>query len=591
MPLRVPTVDGPSVQERPLQGGFQRSLASPELLGGGQARQLGEAGRAMQEVGAQIQEREDADMLMRAETEVKAKYLEWEGEAKQRKGQAAWGVAKEAGQWWDKEASRVSEQLSNPRQKYLFGQKVAQMRGLSVGQFSGYEAGERRASLDQSAQASIVSSINMAAANPLNVELLNATKGDILKRNQVRAQINGWAPEMAEAQRMTDLTNLHKQVIQGLVRDNPEAAQAYFEANKAEINGSEHAEVGAFAAKATATKVGEAAAEAAWMTLGPKGDRDAVQLDKLEQAIRDRKDIGDEAKKSAIAALKERTVAFKDARRERDDALEAKVNIAVMQGAGATQVQRMPEFMQMDGEKQRRLMDFIENRQLRRVQQAAAQESRAAASEAREQTRLTRQGMGAYLVYSNPDNLAGMSEAQVVNLLPVLGNELTQHLMQQKRALAKPEKLAEARMDAEDFNHVGRQMGLPIDKAKSENDKALVGEVKFRVEQVIAATQQRAGKTLTREEKMTVMRQEMARTVSVSTWGGFSSEEVPVIGLSPDQAAKVVIPAADRAQLAEAMKIMYQRTKSPDYEPTPENLRRFYLLSKSPAAGLILPKK
>lgn len=589
MALRVPTVDGPSVQERPLQGGFQRSIASPELLGGN-ARQLGEAGRALQEVGAQIQEREDADMLMRAETEVKAKYLEWEGEAKGRKGQAAWGIAKEAGQWWDKESARVGEQLTNPRQKQLFNQKVTQMRGLSVGAFSGYEAGQRRDSLDQSAQASITSSINMAAANPGNVELLQATRGDILQRNQVRARVNGWAPEMAEAQRVADLTNLHKQVIQGLVRDRPDAALAYFEANKAEIAGSEHAEVGAFAAKATATKMGESAAEAAWQTIGPKGDRDPVQLDKLEEAIRKRTDIGDEAKKTGIAALRERATAFKDSRRERDEGLEARVNVAVMQGAGATQVQRMPEFMQMDGEKQRRLMDFIENRNLRRAQVAAANESRQDAAEARQQRRLERNGMARYLEMSNPEKLAGMTEQQIINELPTLGDAHTKHLMERRRALAKPEKLAEARMDRDDFNHVARQMALPVDEKASPDQKAAMGELHFRVEQVIDATQRRTGKNMTRAEKLDMMRQEMARTVTVDTWG-WNNKEVPVIALGRDEVAKVMIPAADRAELATAMARKYQATGNKEFEPTPENLRRFYLLSKSNAADLILPGK
>jgi hypothetical protein len=515
MAIRVPTVDGPGVAASPLQPSMQRSSVSPGLL---QNDQVERAGRAMQEVGAAIQERTDADLVMRAETELKNQYVTWESEAKQRRGQQAWGVAKDASKWFEDNAGKIGENLTNDRQRYLFGQTVQKLRTQSIGTFSDFEAGQRRESLDTSAQASIIGSTNIAAANPQNPEVIASAKADIIKRNQARAQLNGWSPEIAAAKEAEYVTNFHKQVIQGLVRDNPSAAEAYFQANKGEIEGSQQAEIGAFAAKATATRVGEQTADAAWQTLGPKGDRDPVQLDKLEQAIRDRKDISDDAKKAGIAAVRERAAAFKDSRRERDEALEASVNQAVMQGAGATQVQRMPEFLAMDGEKQRRLMDFIENRSLRREQMAAAREGRAAAAEAREQTRLARQGMGAYLIYSNPDTLSGMTENQVLNLLPSLGNELTSHLMQQKRALANPGKLAEARMDTEDFNHIARQMKMPVDERATPDQKEQLGELKYRVEQRIAAVQQSTGKPMARNEKMDLMRQEMARTVTVSGW-------------------------------------------------------------------------
>jgi hypothetical protein len=345
--------------------------------------------------------------------------------------------------------------------------------------------------------------------------------------------------------------------------------------------------VGAFAAKATATRLGEAAADSAWQQLGPKGDRDPVQLDLLSQAIRDRTDIGDEAKKTAITALKERAAAFKDARRERDDALEARVNQAVMNGAGATAVARMPEFMQMDGEKQRRLMDFMESRSLRNEQRAAARESRAATAEGREQTRLARQGMGAYLVYSNPDTLAGMTENQVLNLLPSLGNELTANLVQQRRALAaNPQKLAEARMDDDDFKQVAQEMGMRPFAAKSEEEKAELGALKFRVEQMISTAQQGGKKVLGRGEKLELMRQEMARKVTVDGW--FSNSEVPVIALKPEDVARVAVPPADRREIAEQMQIMArQHPHDPRFKPTEDNLRRWYLRGKSRSADLI----
>lgn len=54
MPMRVPTVDGPSVAQQGLPGVRESSVASPELLGAG-ARQLGALGEAASTAGAEIE--------------------------------------------------------------------------------------------------------------------------------------------------------------------------------------------------------------------------------------------------------------------------------------------------------------------------------------------------------------------------------------------------------------------------------------------------------------------------------------------------------------------------------------------------------
>ena len=492
-------------------------------------------------------------------------------------------MAKEAAEWWEKEGAQVADSLQTPIQKRLFSQTVAKLRAQSVGQFSGYEAGQRRESLDASAQASIVGSINLAAANPGNGELLTSAKQDILRRTDMLAKLNGWDPAVKDVKQAEYLTNFHKQVIQGLVRDNPAAAETYFQTNKAEIEGSQHAEVGGFAATATATRLGEQAAEQAWQTLGPKSDRDPVQLDKLEEQVR-KSGLADEARKVAISALRERATAFKDARRERDDQLEASVNQAILDGKSAREIRSMPSFLSLSPESARKIVDFMESRALRHEQRAAAQESRADAAEARGQRRMAREGMGAYLQYSNPDTLRSMTEAQVLNLLPTLGNDLTRDLMEKRRTLNNPAKLAEARMDTDDFNHIAQQIG--IDPFRTAN-RAQVGELRYRVEQMISAAQQGGNKSLTRDEKMNLMRQEMARTVTVDGWFS-SAKDVPVIALKPEDIKNVVVPASDRREIADGLRAMAQKfPNDPRFAPTEDNLKRWYLKGKSPAAGLI----
>lgn len=120
--------------------------------------------------------------------------------------------------------------------------------------------------------------------------------------------------------------------------------------------------MGEFARKATATKRAEDAADAVWQTGGPKGDREPVQLDKLEAQLREQFKSDPDTAKLAIAGVRERAQAFKDARRERDDQLEAGVNQAILDGKSPGDIRRMPQFLQLSPESARKISDFMDNR-------------------------------------------------------------------------------------------------------------------------------------------------------------------------------------------------------------------------------------
>lgn len=579
---RVPTIQGPEVAQQALQG-RQSVNVTPRSAG-----QLADSGAAAFAIGRDIEQRTDADTLMRAETDIKSKYLEWEAEAKQRTGQNAWGIAKDAGAWWDENGMKAAEGLTSERQKAMFGQTLAQLKGTSIGQFSGFEAAQRRASVDASTQASIVGTINLAAANPQDTKSLGAAKVDIVKRVGMLSKLNGWPPELAALKEQEYLTNFHKQVIQGLVRDNPAAAQSYFETNKGEIEGSQHAEIGAFAEKATATRLGDTTADEVWQTAGPKSDRDPVALDVMEKQIRDRLKDNDAARQSAIAGLRERAAAFKDARRERDDQLEGSVNQAIMDGKSSREVRNMPAFLSLSPESARKIVTFMENQEFTRIQRGNAAMQREALAEDRADRQKMRTGMADYLRYSSPETLGNMTETQVLNLLPTLGTSLTRDLMEKRRTLANPLKLSEAKIDTDDFNQIAQQMGLRPFAAKTEDEKADLGLLKYRVEQMIASAQQGGKKVLGRDEKLSLMRQEMARTVTTDA-GFFSSEkQTPVLAIKPEQIKDVIVPKTDRKLISEAMQKRFNETGDARFAPTEDNLKRWYLKGKSPEAAKLI---
>lgn len=248
--MRVPVYDAPQVEARPLPGVRQDSVASPSLLNAPAAamerggKQLVAAGQDIAKIAGNMADRENADALFRAENAIKTEYIAFEQQAREsRRGAAAKDLTKDAADWWDRQGATHADNLSNPVQKRLFSQQVAKLRTQSMDGMSAYEAEQRRISLGESASASIASSINMAASQvntPTERPAIMGAKDDINKRIDILAKVNGWSPEMVEAKRAESLTNLHMQVLQNMVNSDPSRAKAYFEANKAEINGANH---------------------------------------------------------------------------------------------------------------------------------------------------------------------------------------------------------------------------------------------------------------------------------------------------------------------------------------------------------------
>lgn len=338
----VPRYDSPQVEQRALPGTRQSSVASPSLFNAAADQQVAmgkglmQAGEQVNAIAVKMQERENADLLFRTETALKDEYLKHEAGVRERKGQNAWGVTTETEQWFAEQEKKHSDALGNDVQRNLFKQQVTRLRQSAMGSISQYESGERRRSIEESAQASIVGSINMAAAraaeglvssgaNPGGATItqdengnpvatapgvtvgdnpIAGIKSDILKRVQVIAQLNGWAPERRALEEEKHLTNLHKQVIQAIVDKNPAQAREYFEANKAEIAGSEHDGIGKFLKTGALKTVAQEAADAVT----------ALGMSEAEAVDHIRKNYSGDEEAAAVAEVKTRFAEVQGAR-------------------------------------------------------------------------------------------------------------------------------------------------------------------------------------------------------------------------------------------------------------------------------------
>jgi len=190
-----------------------------------------------------------------------------------------------------------------------------------------------------------------------------------------------------------------------------------------------------------------------------------------------------------------------------------------------------------------------------------------------------------YMTASDPNVLSKMSRAQVEALRSDIGMEATNQLLNRWDGLQKPGKLAEARMDQDDFNEVADRLGLkPYAPHKNEKNKRALGTLKFRIEQLIDIEQDTTKRVMTRQEKMELMRKEMAREVLVNP-GIFSRNfETPAILLNREKLNDVVVPKDKRAEISEGLrKMLDEYPGNPQFLQTEENIKRWYMKSVMPS--------
>lgn len=485
------------------------------------------------------------------------------------------------------EVGRIADSLGNDAQKRAFNLQSGQMLVQFRGQVQQHLATESKQFALSTQAGTVKVATDQMALDWQSPDALAQGQQAIKAAVAEAGRLQGLSPAETLAKTVEALSPAHAAVVASALQDGrTDYAKAYMEKVSAELTPQARLQLQEHLKATDAAQVAMAAAGDIWGTLGPKADGQPVELDKMEAAARERY-AGDPAKsKATIAELRERASAFNASEKERTAGNVNAVMLAYSHGAGLAKLTAMPQFLALPGEQQNQIRQHVSDRQHMLW-------ARSIEDQNRDEAQMAKRAFPAFLQYSDPAVLGSMSRAQVTALQPVLGNDLTNHLAQKWDGLQKREGKLAASMDQQDFEHLADQMGLkPYDKDNTEDHKRQLGELKFRVEQLIDQAQGAKKAPLERQEKMELMRQEMARQVAVPTWFGLGSKQVPVIQLTPDQAASVAVPLGDRAQIVEALRLMSQRQpNNPAFAPTEDNVRRLYLLRQSPAAGLIPPAK
>lgn len=489
---RVPTYDTPQQQTRPLPAFQQRSAASPALFSAG-AEQTTEIGRSLMAAGTvasdiavKMQERENADMIFRAETALKDDWLKFEQSVRERRGQNAWGATADAEKWFEEQGKQHSQILTNDVQRGLFGQSLARLRTASMANIARYEGEQRKVSLEEAATASIAGSINQAAASvdesgSIDPTLAAGTKSDVSKRIQVLAEINGWAPERKQFEEGRYLTTLHKQVLQAMLAKDPAKAEEYYKANKEEIDGADRDGIEKAIEATGEAKKGQDAVD----RIITSGMTEADALEYVRKNFEGKLEDDVNVRVRAFFAQQEQA-------RERAQRAANEAGWAHFDKTG-----KMPPPNVVAG------MDPRTRIEMRRVIRAQAEGHE------------VKTDMATWLDVNNR-----IAAGEQVNLLDYRGRLSPGDIKHFAGKMASPEKVLEARMDSEDFNTLADRAGLhPFKTGQSEDEKRALGTLKQAVEQRINYEQQTRKRVLTRDEKQTVMQQVIDNQVMVESWG------------------------------------------------------------------------
>lgn len=583
--MRVPTYN-PQVDRAVVSQPTQ----SVEAYGGVTAKQTTQLAQAADQAGEgfdRVAVQQAQTEAFNAEAQARKDWITYSAELKKnRQGTGAQGVAADVEKWWTENAAKYGADKGG-RAGRMIKQSVQRMQLQALDEFKRYELHQGEVAADAAVEANVHSAISSIAANP-SIDNVALQRAGITAAVRAHAAARGWPPEVLNDKLATQISAGTIAAFNTLLARNPKEAREFWNANRETVRGEQRDEIETRLKSAVAGMEGNEAADQVWTSMGPKNDLDAVEIDKMAGKIREQFKDQPETLKAALQSLRERATEHNAAQAER-----AAQNTNAVMGVwnktkSLAQIKRTAEWAALPEKQKATIEEHIESQQLMALNRANAAANRDLLNEERQQRRLKQQGFAAYLQYGDPRVLAGMSDAQVQALLPALGNELTEHLITKKRSLASAEATRVAAIDKNDFDAIAQEFKLrPFGEKKSEEEKAALGTLQYRVEQLIDLAQRNKKAPLDRQEKQALMRQEMARQVLVDP-GLFSFEkQVPVIALKADDVKNVKVPAADRAAITEAMRTMYERTKRAEFAPSEENLKRFYLRRQSPAADLI----
>lgn len=241
----MPTLpDRNSLGARPVA---QSSRGVTRIQTGQVEQAAGALGNQVAEMGAEFKRRDDVEkvstVMTQFEDEQRKFLLEGDDAVLNRSGENAKGSLKGAEDWWEGKSSEYLGRLDNPDQQRAFQKMLQQQRGTVLNSVARHESKQREISFANTLEARINTSTERAAALAGNPEVVQQSKAQISDSLNVIAKSRGWSPEVLAQKRQETLTGFHSAQVDALIEADPEAATAYYKANKGEIGAAQRGKI------------------------------------------------------------------------------------------------------------------------------------------------------------------------------------------------------------------------------------------------------------------------------------------------------------------------------------------------------------
>lgn len=222
----VPTISGPQVRQDALRP-VQQSQIDVSSGATALARGIGDVGDSIDRIAL----RDDQAKAYEVESNTTMGWLKWDAENRAKyRGANVGGYEAAAATWW-KDASGAAGKDLSARARTLVSNSLMQKQTAAMGNVLTFTGAEKERHADETYSADVGTTIQFGV-----------TTGDVAgAANQVREKAamvgarKGWSTEQVQAEQGKNLSALHLAQISKLATSNAAAAQAYYDANKAEV--------------------------------------------------------------------------------------------------------------------------------------------------------------------------------------------------------------------------------------------------------------------------------------------------------------------------------------------------------------------
>ena len=533
---QVPVYGDRPVRTEALRPVFQQT---PDVSSGARAlaQGLGQAADAIDRIDLRDAQAKASD----AEARITSDWLKWDAENRNKyRGANADGYAPAAEEWWKSAAETAGTQL-DPRAKALASRNLVAKQTQALGNVRTFTLAEKERHADETYSADVATTIQFGVTSGD----VASTAVQIREKAAVLGARKGWTTEQVQAEAGKNLSAMHLAQISKLAENNAEAAQAYYDANKAEV---------AFQNQARVEQVlkGELDNQFATQTAA------AMAGKPLSEQLAEAAKITDpQRREKTLTQVRNNYALVKQAEQE----LEAKFSDQAWQLF--SRGQKIPESI-LSG------MNGRERAQL--------QESQRTRSERLAAGTPVKTDMNTYIDVR--EKLARGEKVDLRAYTEKIGKGEMEQLLDIQTSASKG-GVKQDSMLTDEARINAAIVGLGIDKKKNpEAAVSLTNEIDRRVRSASAA---KGGKDLTADEKQSIVDRVVLDKVYLDEWG--TDPQKPLALVTPEEMSKAYVrvngknvpvssvPALDRRQIVQALQATGQ-------QPTEQAIVEMYLAGK-----------